>query len=56
MCEQSDTRQFRRQARKRGQYGTDWYKYYDGVPPEDDPDDYEWSGFQWCKVWDEDNG
>lgn len=50
----ADTRKARKG--KHGPYGMDWYKYYDGVPPEDDDDDYEWSGFQWCKVWDEDNG
>lgn len=34
--EEADTYKSRRDAKKRGQYGTDWYKYPNGVPPEDD--------------------
>lgn len=49
----ADTMKFRREAKKRGQYGTDWHKYYAGVPPEDDDNDYEWTGPQWAKVWEE---
>ena len=28
-------------------YGAQWYKHKDGVPPEDDDNDYLWNGFQW---------
>lgn len=49
--EQMDSRKFRRITKKRGMFGTDWYKYYNGVPPEDDDNDYEWSGTQWNVIW-----
>lgn len=47
----ADTRKFRRDAKKRGPYGTNWYKYRNGMPPEDDDNDYEWSGSQWNPIW-----
>lgn len=42
-----DTMKNRRLLKKRGPHGTDWYKYYNGVPTEDDDNDYEWSGTCW---------
>lgn len=50
MQEQEDSRKFRRETKKRGQFGTDWYKYYTGVPPEDDDNDYEWNGSEWAPI------
>lgn len=49
--EVADTRAYRRATKKRGQYGTDWYKYYTGVPPEDDDNDYEWTGSVWQVIY-----
>lgn len=48
----ADTMKFRRDNKKRGQYGTNWYLFPNGVPPEDDNDDYEWNGSYWYKVFD----
>lgn len=30
-------------------YGTRWYLYKDGRPPENDNSDYTWNGFQWVR-------
>lgn len=32
------------------QYGSQWYKHYDGKPPHDDDNDYRWDGFSWSKI------
>lgn len=32
------------------QYGSQWYKHYDGKPPLDDDNDYYWNGFTWVKL------
>lgn len=48
MCNDSeDTLDSRKLANKRGPRGTDWWKYHEGVPPEDDYNDYEWDGTSW---------
>jgi hypothetical protein len=36
-------------------YGSQWYKHYDGHPPHDDNNDYEWNGFQWVKIWNDED-
>lgn len=47
MDELEDTRANRRKLKKYGQYGMDWYKFKDGVPPQDDDIDYYWNGHMW---------
>lgn len=42
----ADTIEYRRKHKIRGLRGVDWYRYYDGVPPEDN-NDYLWIGSQW---------
>ena len=32
-------------------YGAQWYLHYDGIPPHDDDQDYEWDGFRWVPEW-----
>lgn len=51
--EPADTMKYRRETKKRGPYGTNWYMFSNGVPPEDDDTDYEWNGSSWSKVWEE---
>lgn len=29
-------------------YGSQWYRHFDGKPPEDDDNDYYWTGSQWA--------
>jgi len=36
------------------QYGSQWYKHYDGTPPHDDDNDYVWTGAYWERVWHDD--
>lgn len=50
MDDPADTMKFRRETKKRGQYGTNWYLFPNGVPPEDDDNDYEWNGSFWFVV------
>ena len=45
-----DTRKHRREMKIRGPRGIDWRYYYDGVPPEDDNADYEWTGSYWAII------
>ena len=33
------------------QYGSQWYRHYDGRPPHDDDNDYEWTGSHWQIIW-----
>lgn len=42
----SDTIEYRRKHKIRGLRGTDWWRYKDGVPPEDN-NDYVWKGSYW---------
>ena len=48
---EADTIEYRRKNKIRGLRGTDWHKYYDGVPPEDNYD-YSWNGYQWVRTGD----
>ena len=34
------------------QYGSQWYKHYDGKPPFDDDTTYVWTGNYWQVDWD----
>lgn len=45
--DEGDTRSYRRINKIRGPRGTDWWRYKNGVPPEDDINDYEWTGNYW---------
>jgi hypothetical protein len=31
-------------------YRARWYLHYDGTPPHDDDQDYEWTGTQWVPI------
>lgn len=41
-----DTIDYRRKNKIKGKRGVDWYRFKDGIPPEDNYD-YVWTGFQW---------
>lgn len=53
MCQDSDADTRKSRRGKYGPRGIDWYKYYQGIPPEDDDNDYEWTGFQWVRIWED---
>lgn len=42
-----DSYKYRKDNKIFGPKGIDWFKYFNGVPPEDDLNDYLWTGNYW---------
>lgn len=53
-CIEYDSRKHRRNLKLKGPRGTNWYKYYDGIPPSDDDNDYEWRFGEWQRIFEDD--